>query len=268
MRTGLEHLVFRPGSPTVPPSATGQNSEVYSCGPAATRRGKALAAAMHSRGGAATRTSTASSTTPPPAASRTSTLSIGSTLSFPSGFSRLVRLSLLRVGRVSFGYSLSSDAFPALEVIHLRSVDLNHLLSASPRLRTLNLRYCQSLDTLGTINIKPTRDHLRSLTVAECDRITCIYAGTASGLLTLRLSSALLPTYDVLPTTPLEDLYICLRGHNYNPLKQWIQELPNLTNLTVLTICSIALRVCPQCCLIPFHQVCPVPFSLALVDFV
>ncbi|KAG2608051.1 hypothetical protein PVAP13_4NG288900 [Panicum virgatum] len=55
-----------------------------------------------------------------------------SSLRFPSGFSRLVRLSLLRVGSVSFGYPLSSDAFPALEVIHLRSarsVDLNRLLS-------------------------------------------------------------------------------------------------------------------------------------------
>ena len=82
----------------------------------------------------------------------------------------------------------------------------------------------------------------------------------ASGLLSLRLSSALLPTYDILSTAPLEDLYICLRGRSCNPLKQWIQALPNLTNLTVLTIFRIALRVCPQCCLVPFHQDCPAPF--------
>ncbi|RLN13286.1 hypothetical protein C2845_PM09G21990 [Panicum miliaceum] len=157
-----------------------------------------------------------------------------STLSFPSGFSRLVRLSLLRVGRVSFGYSLSSDAFPALEVIHLRSarsVDLNHLLSASPRLRTLDLRYCQSLDTLGAINIMPARGHLRSLTVAECDRLTHLYAGTASGLLSLRLSSALLPTYDILSTAPLEDLYICLRGPT---CLTKLRNLPSLRELQLL----------------------------------
>ncbi|KAG2613788.1 hypothetical protein PVAP13_4KG392832 [Panicum virgatum] len=142
-----------------------------------------------------------------------------SSLSFPSGFSRLVRLSLLRVGSVSFGYSLSPDAFPALEVIHLRaahSVNLNHLIWASPRLRTLDLRYCQSLD--NAINIKAARGHLWSITVAECGRVRHIYAGTASGLISLRLSSALLPTYDILSTAPLEDLYICLRGRNYNPL--------------------------------------------------
>uniref|UniRef100_A0A0A9KT20 Uncharacterized protein n=1 Tax=Arundo donax TaxID=35708 RepID=A0A0A9KT20_ARUDO len=65
-------------------------------------------------------------------------------LSFPPGCSRLARLFLRRVGRVSFGFSLPSDAFSALEVIHLhsvRSIDLDHLLSASPPLRTLDLRY-------------------------------------------------------------------------------------------------------------------------------
>ncbi|XP_039804184.1 F-box/LRR-repeat protein At5g02910-like [Panicum virgatum] len=109
-----------------------------------------------------------------------------SSLRFPSGFSRLVRLSLLRVGSVSFGYPLSSDAFPALEVIHLRSarsVDLNRLLSVSPRLRTLDVRYCQSVDTDGdAIDIGAAQGHLRSLTVAECSSVSHIYAGTASGL--------------------------------------------------------------------------------------
>ncbi|XP_004966262.2 uncharacterized protein LOC101753255 isoform X2 [Setaria italica] len=170
---------------------------------------------------------------------------MGSMLSFPSGFSRLVRLSLLRVGTVSFGYSFGSDAFPALEIIHLHyahSVELNRLLSASPRLRTLDLRYCEFIDDQGAIDVSPARGHLWSLTIAECNYITDIHAGRASGLPSFRLSSALLPTYDIPSTAPLEDLYICLRGHNYNPIKQWIKELPHLTNLTVLTICSIALR--------------------------
>ncbi|CAN6215881.1 unnamed protein product [Urochloa humidicola] len=172
-------------------------------------------------------------------------LSIGSSLSFPLGFSHLVRLSLLRVGSVSFNYSLGSGAFPALEIIHLHSahsVDLNDLVSASPRLRTLDLRYCKFLDDEGVIYVSPARGHLRSLTVAECNRISGIHAGRASGLRSLHLSSSLFPTYNIPSTAPLEDLYICLRGHNYNPMKQWIKELPNLTNLTVLTICSIALR--------------------------
>ncbi|RCV22902.1 hypothetical protein SETIT_4G256900v2 [Setaria italica] len=150
-------------------------------------------------------------------------LSMGSMLSFPSGFSRLVRLSLLRVGTVSFGYSFGSDAFPALEIIHLH--------------------YAHSfIDDQGAIDVSPARGHLWSLTIAECNYITDIHAGRASGLPSFRLSSALLPTYDIPSTAPLEDLYICLRGHNYNPIKQWIKELPHLTNLTVLTICSIALR--------------------------
>ncbi|CAL5049558.1 unnamed protein product [Urochloa decumbens] len=172
-------------------------------------------------------------------------LSIGSTLSFPSGFSHLVRLSLLRVDSVSFGYSLGSSAFPALEIIHLHSadsVDLNHLVSASPCLRTLDLRYCEFLDDEGVIYVSPARGHLRSLTVAECNRITGIHADRAYGLRSLRLSSALFPTYNIPSTAPLEDLYICLRGHNYNPMKQWIKKLPNLTNLTVLTICGTALQ--------------------------
>ncbi|CAN6200735.1 unnamed protein product [Urochloa humidicola] len=172
-------------------------------------------------------------------------LSVGSSLSFPSGFSHLVRLSLLRVGSVSFSYSLGSGAFPALEIINLRfahSVDLNHLVSASPRLQTLDLSYCEFVDDEGTIYVSAVQGHLRSLTVAECNRITDINADGASGLRSLRLSSALFPTYTIPSTAPLEDLYICLRGNSYNPIKQWIKELPNLTNLTVLTICSIALR--------------------------
>ncbi|KAF8658772.1 hypothetical protein HU200_059258 [Digitaria exilis] len=174
-------------------------------------------------------------------------VSISSSLNFPPGFSSLVRLSLLRVGDVSFGYSLGSDAFPALEIIHIhsaRSVDLDDLLSASPRLRTLDLRYCEFVDDLGAIYVSPVRRcHLRSLTVAECNRITKIHAGRACGLRSLHLSSALFPTYKIPSTALLEDLYICLRGHNYNPLKHWIKEFPNLTNLKVLTICSIALRL-------------------------
>ncbi|KAF8687395.1 hypothetical protein HU200_043085 [Digitaria exilis] len=194
---------------------------------------------------------------------------ISSMLSFPSGFSNLVRLSLLRVGSVSFGYSL---AFPALEIIHIhsaRSVDLDDLLSASPRLRTLDLRYVEFLDDdMGAIYVSPVRRcHLRSLTIAECNRITKIHAGRACGLRSLHLSSDLFPTYKIPSTALLEDLYICLRGHNYNPLKQWIKELPNLTNLKVLTICSNALRVCQLSSHFMYLSL-PPSFSLALTGFI
>ncbi|CAL5049769.1 unnamed protein product [Urochloa decumbens] len=112
-------------------------------------------------------------------------LRISSRLSFLSQFSRLVRLSLLRVGSVSFSYSLGSSAFPALEIIHLRSarsVDLNHLLWASPRVRTLDLRYYEFVDDEGAINVSPAQGHLRSLTVPECNRITDINAQRRRGL--------------------------------------------------------------------------------------
>uniref|UniRef100_A0A0A9AVY9 FBD domain-containing protein n=1 Tax=Arundo donax TaxID=35708 RepID=A0A0A9AVY9_ARUDO len=88
----------------------------------------------------------------------------------------------------------------------------------------------------------PAGAHLRSLTVAECNNVTHIDADRASSLRSFRLSSALLPTYDISGTASLDDLYICVRGRNSHPVKQWIKALPNLSNLTVLTICSIALR--------------------------
>jgi hypothetical protein len=68
----------------------------------------------------------------------------------------------------------------------------------------------------------------------------------AFGLHSFRLSSALLPIYEIAATMQLDDLYICLQGPCISyPLKHWIQALPNLANLTVLTICSIALWVGP-----------------------
>uniref|UniRef100_A0A0A9CLJ8 F-box domain-containing protein n=1 Tax=Arundo donax TaxID=35708 RepID=A0A0A9CLJ8_ARUDO len=178
-------------------------------------------------------------------------VSTGSMLCFPPGCSRLARLSLRRVGDFSFGYSLPSDAFSALEVIHLHSVrliDLDHLLSASPRLRTLDLRYCESVDVLGAISVSPARGHLRSLTVAECNNVTKIDAVRACGLRSFRLSSALLSTYRIPATASLDGLYICLRGPNVrNPLSHWIRALPNLASLTILTICSIALATESLC---------------------
>ncbi|KAL6603633.1 hypothetical protein ACP70R_043994 [Stipagrostis hirtigluma subsp. patula] len=170
-------------------------------------------------------------------------MSIGSMLDFPPACPRLARLSLRYVGHVFFAYSLPSDAYSALEVIRIhsaRSVDVDRLLSACPRLRTLDLRYCEFLE--GCIYASRS-EQLRSLTVAECNRVTRLYAGTAAGLRSFRLSSALLPTYRIAAAALLEDLYISLRGPSISyPLKHWIQALPNLANLTVLTICSIALR--------------------------
>ncbi|CAD6342645.1 unnamed protein product [Miscanthus lutarioriparius] len=176
-------------------------------------------------------------------------MSTVSMLRFPAACPRLARLSLLRVGNVTFGYSLRSDAYATLEVVQIHSahsVDINHLLPACPRLRTLDLRDCEFLDTSDEIYATSPQGRLRSLTVAECNRVTQLYAGMASGLRSFRLSSALLPIYEIAATAQPDDLYICLRGPCISyPLKHWIQALPNLANLMVLTICSIALRVGP-----------------------
>ncbi|GJN39153.1 hypothetical protein PR202_gb28252 [Eleusine coracana subsp. coracana] len=129
-------------------------------------------------------------------------------------------------------------------VIHLRSVrfvDLHNLLSSCPRLRTLDLRYCEGVR--GTIDCRAGAPHLKSVTVAECNNVNEIHADRASGLRSFRLSSASFPTYDIPVTAPLQDLYISLRGSNSrNPLSYWIRALPDLANLTALTICSVALR--------------------------
>ncbi|TVU08587.1 hypothetical protein EJB05_41996, partial [Eragrostis curvula] len=170
-----------------------------------------------------------------------------SALSFPPGCcSRLARLSLHCVGRVEFGFSRRNDAFSALEVIHLRSVrsiDLDNLLSASPRLRTLDLRFCNRVHGAITVGA-----HLTSLTVAECNYVSRIDADRASGLRSFRLSSAGHPTTNISATASLADLYISLRGPTGgNPLSYWIRALPDLSNLTALTICSFALQVQVLC---------------------
>ncbi|KAK3131113.1 hypothetical protein QOZ80_6BG0502190 [Eleusine coracana subsp. coracana] len=165
-----------------------------------------------------------------------------SRLYFPPGTYHLARLSICRIGRVSFDISWGGNVFfSALEVIHLRSVrfvDLDNLLSSCPRLRTLDLRYCEGVR--GTIEC---RHHLKSVTVAECNNVNKIHADRASGLRSFRLSSASFPTYDIPVTAPLQDLYISLRGpYPRKPLSYWIRALPHLANLTALTICSVALR--------------------------
>ncbi|KAF8687393.1 hypothetical protein HU200_043083 [Digitaria exilis] len=174
-------------------------------------------------------------------------VSMLSTFIFPPGCSHLARVFIRHTGRVSFRSFPCSDAsrFPALEVIHLylvRSVDINELLWACPRLQTLDLRYCDVLGFQGVINLESSGAHLRSLTVAECNRITRLDASRATGLRSFCLSSAQLPTYNIPATASLDDLYLSLRGQNCEPIKHWIQALPNLANLTVLTICSVALR--------------------------
>ncbi|CAL5049554.1 unnamed protein product [Urochloa decumbens] len=167
-----------------------------------------------------------------------------STFKFPTGCPHLARLVLRRIARVSIGFFPYSGAFPVLEVLHLHlvsSVHISKLLWACPLLKTLYLSHCDCDGSDGAIDAEG-HAHLRSLTVAECNRITHIDASRASGLRSFRLSSASLPTYNIAATAPLEDLYISLRGRNFNPIKHWIQALPDLANLTVLTICSIALR--------------------------
>nr|CAB3471214.1 unnamed protein product [Digitaria exilis] len=192
-------------------------------------------------------TPSASSTMPPPAASRTSTSILISTLAIPRGCSHLACLFVCHLAGVSFGFSLRSDAFPALEVVHLHHVmvDINDLLWACPRLKTLYLRHC-NCEGVRAIDLMPASAHLKSIervTVLECSGITHIDARRAHGLRSFRFSSAGFPTYDIAATAKLDDLYISLRGQNFNPLRQWIQALPDLANLTVLTVCSIALRL-------------------------
>ena len=172
-------------------------------------------------------------------------MSLISTLNFPRGCSHLARLFVRHLAGVSFGFPLCLDAFPALEVVHLHlvRVDINMLLWACSRLKTLYLRHC-NCKGVGAINLMPAGAHLRSVTVVECNGITHIDARRAHGLRSFRFSSARFPTYDIAATASLDDLCISLRGQNCNPLGHWIQTLPDLASLTVLTICSIALRVC------------------------
>ncbi|KAF8772209.1 hypothetical protein HU200_006004 [Digitaria exilis] len=164
----------------------------------------------------------------------------------PPGCSHLARLFIRHEAGVSFGFSLRFDAFPALEVVHLHFVriDINELLWACPRLKTLCLRRC-NCQGAGAINLMPARAHLKtieSVTVLECSGITHIDARKAHGLRSFRFSSAGFPTYDIAGTAKLDD-HISLRGQNRKPLGHWIRALPDLANLTVLTICSIGLRV-------------------------
>nr|CAB3471215.1 unnamed protein product [Digitaria exilis] len=163
----------------------------------------------------------------------------------PPGCSHLARLFIRHEAGVSFGFSLRFDAFPALEVVHLHFVriDINELLWACPRLKTLYLRRC-NCQWAGAINLMPARAHLKtieSVTVLECSGITHIDARKAHGLRSFRFSSAGFPTYDIAGTAKLDD-HISLRGQNRKPLGHWIRALPDLANLTVFTICSIGLR--------------------------
>jgi hypothetical protein len=142
-------------------------------------------------------------------------MSTVSMLRFLPACPHLTRLSLLRIGNVTFGYSLRSDAYAALEVVQIhsaRSVDINHLLPACPRLRTLDLCNYEFLDTSDEIYAMSPQGRLRSLTVAECNRVTHLYAGLASSLRYFCLNSALLPIYEIAATAQLDDLYICLWG--------------------------------------------------------
>jgi hypothetical protein len=165
-------------------------------------------------------------------------VSLHSTFTFPPDRSHLARLFIHHTGGLSF--DSCSDAFPTLEVVHLQalgSVDISRLLWVCPRLKTLAIRHC---NCERVIDLMP---HLRSLTVAHYNLITHLDASRASGLCSFHLSSARDPTYSIAATAPHEDLYISLRGLSGNPIKHWIQALPDLANLRVLTICSIALRV-------------------------
>ncbi|VAI91635.1 unnamed protein product [Triticum turgidum subsp. durum] len=184
----------------------------------------------------------------------------------PLGDPHLARLSF-RFIRVDLpnSFSARSHPFTALEVIHLRCVHISDdtvssLVAACPLLHTLDLRYCEGLDSVSVAAAGP---HLSSLTVAECDPCTdVVLADEASGLRSFRYSGAYMPAYSIPATiTSLADLYICFRASNRRRRlsgtrirfygqeayacelrRNWLQLLTSLSNLTVLTLCSSILR--------------------------
>uniref|UniRef100_R7W3E7 Uncharacterized protein n=1 Tax=Aegilops tauschii TaxID=37682 RepID=R7W3E7_AEGTA len=102
----------------------------------------------------------------------------------PLGDPHLARLSFRYISvDLPDSFSARSHPFTALEVIHLRCVHISNdtvssLVAACPLLHTLDLRYCEGLDS---VSVAAAGAHLRSLTVAECDPcIDVLFADEAS----------------------------------------------------------------------------------------
>ncbi|KAF0936018.1 hypothetical protein E2562_038207 [Oryza meyeriana var. granulata] len=164
---------------------------------------------------------------------------------FPIGSKLLARLSVR-----GLHLTASANAMVAtLEVIHFHSVSLTdaalrRVVSACPRLRELELRYCRHLRridfTVGAAN-------LRNLTVVDCSRATELRVPSAPRLRSFRFSGAFLCSNIFGSTVDcLEHLYLCSGGPETGlPRTNLPAAVPRLSNLTVLTLCSIALQVRP-----------------------
>uniref|UniRef100_A0ACD5XVU0 Uncharacterized protein n=1 Tax=Avena sativa TaxID=4498 RepID=A0ACD5XVU0_AVESA len=146
--------------------------------------------------------------------------------------------------------------YSVLEVIHLHrvtveDVGLYHLVAACPRLRTLDIRYCD--EDLRRAILKKYRDkakaNLKSVTIVECESLAEVRISNSSSLRSFRYSGAYLAA-DAIPTrSAIEDLYICFGGPACRQVRSrrklrgcWLDRLIKLSNLSVLTLCSSALR--------------------------
>lgn len=165
---------------------------------------------------------------------------------FPIGSKLLARLSVR-----GLHLTASANAMVAtLEVIHFHSVSLTdaalrRVVSACPRLRELELRYCRHL---RRIDFTVGASNLKSLTVVDCSRATELRVPSAPRLRSFRFSGAFLCS-NIFGSTAdcVEHLYLCSGGPETGlPRTNLPSAVPRLSNLTVLTLCSIALQVCPS----------------------
>uniref|UniRef100_A0A0D9YMM4 Uncharacterized protein n=1 Tax=Oryza glumipatula TaxID=40148 RepID=A0A0D9YMM4_9ORYZ len=161
---------------------------------------------------------------------------------FPIGSKLLARLSVR-----GLHLTASANAMVAtLEVIHFHSVSLTdaalrRVVSACPRLRELELRYCRHL---RRIDITFGASNLKSLTVVDCSRATELRVPSAPRLRSFRFSGAFLCS-NIFGSTAdcVEHLYLCSGGPETGlPRTNLPSAVPRLSNLTVLTLCSIALQ--------------------------
>uniref|UniRef100_A0ACD5Y215 Uncharacterized protein n=1 Tax=Avena sativa TaxID=4498 RepID=A0ACD5Y215_AVESA len=156
--------------------------------------------------------------------------------------------------------------YSVLEVIHLHrvtveDVGLYHLVAACPRLRTLDIRYCDE-DLRRAVLAKyraKAKANLKSVTIVECESLADVRIRNSSSLRSFRYSGAYLAA-DAIPTrSVIEDLYICFGGPACRQVRSrrvvydkygrpcklrgcWLDRLIKLCNLSVLTLCSSALR--------------------------
>jgi hypothetical protein len=173
----------------------------------------------------------------------------------------LACLSLCHIS-VSSMFHKGARSFHALEVIRLESVSFRpkafrETMALCPSLRTLDLRRCKCIGNGWEFDRLPP--NLRSLTIADCGRITSLDLVRVPTLRSFRYSgcSSYLP-FSIPRDAALSDLYIQLYSYDSVPrnecnirvpMNEWNidklrRSLPaDLSNLNVLTICYKALMV-------------------------